>query len=177
VLQAVSLSTHTHLFSTEFVLCHYLLFTLKRKLQGISHTNFYQINSHSLLAILRANCWSLFRRNWLETRGDIVLFVSARPNQNPHFHPRVGSVFLPCLAFEALFSRVFHRLTSSANPFAPATLNASVAVRDRREIQLFTSRGARGTLNVLAYLYRGVPSLERENFQGPFTPRSDYIHL
>ena len=76
--------------------------------------------------------------------------------------------FPPCLAFEALFSRVFHRLTSSANPFAPDTLIASVAVRDRREIQLFTSRGARGTSNVLAYLYREAPSLERESFQGPF---------
>ena len=56
VVQAVSLITHTHLFATEFVIVLLLVFTVKRKLQGISHTNFYQINSHSLLAILRANC-------------------------------------------------------------------------------------------------------------------------
>jgi len=86
-----------HLFSTEFVLCLLLVFTVKRKLQEISHTNFYQINSHSLLASSRANCWSLEHRNWFENSLRYRPLKLVTTEFGPHFHPACWAVLVASL--------------------------------------------------------------------------------
>ena len=73
----------------------------------------------------------MFRPNRLETRGDIVLFVSARPSQNLHLHPRVGSFSSRVWPFKALCSWVFYWL--------PSRLTRS-HLRDRREILPYLHR-------------------------------------
>ena len=71
---------------------------LKRKLEKFLHTNFYQINSHSLLAVLRANCTSICLSNWLDFRGAALLRIPSSTDKGFRFRFVAGVTFVPSTA-------------------------------------------------------------------------------